>query len=585
VLESGLLADKGDHYELSGPLPPLAIPTTLHDSLMARLDRLAPVKEVAQIGAVIGREFSHELLAAVSPLADDKLGEALNQLVASELVFRRGAPPDATYSFKHALVQDAAYQSLLKSRRQQLHARIAETLETRFPEVSDSEPELLAGHLTEAGLVNRAIPYWRRAGQLAAGRSANLEAIAHLSKGLDLIATLPSSTNLLEEELAIRLAMGGPLTATKGYAAPEIERTYSRALALCEQLDRSAELFAVSRGLWNYHQVRGELRRAHDLAQRLVALAEQQGAPLRRAYACRALGGTLFFLGRLTEAIAALNEGIAADDRIAPLDDHRADLLLHPEHAGIVGRLQLGRALWFLGFPDSALENVEAGLSLGQQVAHANSLAFALNFAAAVHNLRREFDRARERAEAAIDFAIAHHLSQWLAFGELCLGFALASLGRPMDGIGQLHTGLAGMHRVGAHLLDTQWLGFVAEAHFHSGELDSALAALDRAAEIAAVTGESHYQAELYRLRGLVLAQTGEEAEAASWFQRAIDTARGQQAKSLELRAATSLARLWAERGKRAQAHDLLAPVYGWFTEGFETPDLKDAKALLDELR
>ena len=224
VLESSFLLDAGDHYELSGPLPPLAIPTTLHDSLMARLDRLAPVKEVAQIGAVIGREFAHELLAAVSPLPEDKLGDALDQLVASELVFRRGTAPEATYSFKHALVQDAAYQSLLKSKRQQLHARIAEALEQDSPDLGETQPEVLAQHLTDAGLAERAIPYWRRAGELAAGRSANLEAIAHLSKGLELVGTLPDTPEQLDEELALRLAIGGPLIATKGYAAPEVER-------------------------------------------------------------------------------------------------------------------------------------------------------------------------------------------------------------------------------------------------------------------------------------------------------------------------------------------------------------------------
>src|SRR4051794_12063497 len=282
ILESGLLADAGDHYELHGPLPPLAIPTTLHDSLMARLDRLAPVKEVAQIGAVIGREFSHELLAAVTPMPGDLLDAAVQRLVDSELVFRRGTPPEATYSFKHALVQDAAYQSLLRSKRRQLHARIAQALERRFLDAGEAGPEVLAWHLTAAGLAERAIPYWRRAGESAAGRSDNAEAVAHLSKTLELLGTLPDTPERTEEELALRLAIGGPLIAAKGYAAPEVEQTYGRASALCDQLGRSAELFPVLRGLWNCYLVRGELRRAHDLAERLVGLAEEQGAPLRR---------------------------------------------------------------------------------------------------------------------------------------------------------------------------------------------------------------------------------------------------------------------------------------------------------------
>jgi class 3 adenylate cyclase/predicted ATPase len=584
VLESGLLVDAGDHYELSGALPLLAIPTTLHDSLMARLDRLVPVKEVAQIGAVIGREFSHELLAAVAPMSANLLGDALEQLVQSELVFRRGTAPDAIYSFKHALVQDTAYQSLLKSKRQQLHARIAQVLEERLADTGETGPEVLARHLTDAGLLERAIPYWRRAGELAAGRSANVEAIAHLSKGLELIGTLPNTPDHLGEELALRLAIGASLTATKGDSAPEVEQSYGRAWALCDQLGRSAELFPVLRGLWIYHLVRGELLRAHDLSARLVVLGEEQGAPLRRALARRALGTTLFFLGRFVDALATLDEGIAIDDAVEASDDHRADLLLHTERAGVMCRLLSGRTLWFLGFPDRALERIETGLTLGQRLAHASSLAFALGFAATLHSLRREFAAAQSRAEAAIDLANEYRMPQWLAEAIMCRGLALAGLGQQAEGVAQLRAGLTTWNAIGAHLRDTQWLGFIAEAHLQSGQFDDALAALDLAAETAAATGESHYQAELYRLKGLVLAERGDAAEAASWFRQAIDTARSQQAKSLELRAATSLARLWAEQSRRAEAHDLLTPVYAWFTEGFGTADLKDAKALLDEL-
>jgi class 3 adenylate cyclase/predicted ATPase len=581
MLESGLLADAGDRWELLGPLPPLAIPTTLHDSLMARLDRLAPVKEVAQIGAAIGRDFSHELLAAVAPGSANQLAEALEQLVDSELVFRRGTPPEATYTFKHALVQDAAYQSLLKSKRQQLHARIAQALEQQFADVAG--PEVLAQHLTNAGLAARAIPYWRRAGELAAARSANVEAIAHLTTGLELVATLPEAAAQLDEELELRLAIGGPLIASKGYAVPEVERTYGRAWALCEQLGRSDELFPVLRGLWNYHQVRGELQQVYDLAQRLVALADEQDAPLRRALARRARGTAFFLLGRLADAAAALDEGMAIDDAVAAWEDP-AHLLLYTERAGVVCRLYSAWTLWFLGFPDRALERVEAGLALGQRLAHANSLAFALNFASLLHCFRREFDAALRRAEATIALAREHPLPQWLAEAIICRGFALVGLGELVEGVAQLRTGLAGWNGAGCHLFDTQWLGFTADAHLQVGDFDGALTALDQAAETIAATGECHYQAELYRLRGMVLVETGEKAEAASWFQRAIQTSRSQQAKSPELRAATSLARLWRDQGKRDEAHDLLAAVYGWFTEGFDTADLKDAKALLDEL-
>ena len=431
----------------------------------------------------------------------------------------------------------------------------------------------------------RAIPYWRRAGELAAGRSANVEAIAHLSKGLELIGTLPDAPQRFDEELALRLAIGGPLMATKGYAAPEVERTYSRAWALCKQLSRSAELFPVLRGLWNCHLLRGELQQAHELSERLVQLAEEEGTPLHRALAQRALGATLYYLGRFADAAAVLDEGIAIDDAVSALDDHRADLLLHTERAGVVCRLLSGRALWFLGFPDRALERIEAGLALGQRLAHASSVAFALGFAALVHNLRREFAAARTRAEAAIAFAGEHRMPQWLAEATMFRGFALVGLGQQAEGIAQLRTGLAAWNGTGAHLLDSQWLGFIAEAHFRMGEYDDALTALDGAARTAVAAGDCHYQAELHRLRGAVLAATGEAGEAASWLHRALDTASSQQAKSLELRAATSLARLLAEQDERQKAYNLLAPVYGWFTEGFDTADLKEAKALLDELR
>ena len=446
----------------------------------------------------------------------------------------------------------------------------------------EARPEVLARHLTEAGLAERAVPYWRRAGELAAGRSANVEAIAHLSKGLELVGTLPDAPEHLEEELALRLAIGGPLIATKSEAAKEVERTYSRAWALCDHLGRSAELFPVLRGLWNCYLLRSDLQRAHDLAERLVVLADEQGE-LRRALARRARGTTLFFLGRFADAAAALEEGIAIDDAVAAWEDP-AHLLLYTERAGVVCRLYSAWALWFLGFPDRALETMEAALALSQRLSHAYSLALALSWTAVLRNLRREFAAARTRAEATIDLATEHRLPLYLADATICQGFALVGLDQQAEGIAQLQAGLAAWSSLGAHVLGAQWLGFLAEAHFQAGQFDEALTALDRAEEAAAATGECHYQAELYRLRGVVLAATGDAAEAESWLQRAIDTARSQQAKSLELRAATSLARLWRDQDKHAQAHDLLAPIYGWFTEGFNTADLKEAKALLDEL-
>jgi class 3 adenylate cyclase/predicted ATPase len=585
VLESGLLHDAVDHWELAGPPPPLSIPTTLHDSLMARLDRLARIKEIAQIGAVIGREFSHELLTAVSPLPRDKLGEALEQLVQSELVFRRGGPPDLSYSFKHPLVQDAAYQSLLKSKRQQLHARIADVLEKRLTEAGEIGPEVLARHLTEAGETKRAIHYWRRAGELAAGRSANREAIAHLSKGLELVGQLSDAPEHRREELSLRLAIGGPLIATKGHADSEVERTYSRARALCDQAGQSVELFPALRGLWHYYLVRGELRLAHDLAERLAALAEEEKeAPIHRALARRARGTTLFYLGRFGEAAAIMDGAIKIADPVEASDEHRADLLLYTERAGVVCRLFSAWALWFLGFPDRALARLVDGQALARKLSHVYSRAFAQDFAAVLHNLRRDFSAAQKEAEALRQTATDYGMSQRLAEATICGGFAMVGLGKEIDGIAELRSGLNSWNATGARVFQTQWFGFLADAYVQAGQFNDALTALDHADGIAATTSECHYQAELYRLRGVVLAATGENAEAALWLERAIHTARSQQAKSLELRAAMSLARLWRDQGRPTEACDLLAPVYGWFTEGFDAADLKEAKGLLDEL-
>jgi class 3 adenylate cyclase/predicted ATPase len=562
-----------------------SIPASLHDSLMARLDRIPEVKEIAQTAACIGREFDYALLAAIADRPEPGLATTLDRLTAAELIFRRGNPPEARYTFKHALVQDAAYQSLLKSKRQQLHARIAQVLEERLTDAGETGPEVLAQHLTDARLAERAIPYWRRAGELAAARSANAEAIAHLSKGLELLGTLPASPARTDGEFALRRAIGGPLIATKGYASPEVEGTYSRALVLSEQLGRSAELFPVLRGLWNCYFVRGELQRAFDLAKRLVVLADEREAPLRRAHAFRGLGSTLFSLGRLADASQELGRGIALDTAVEDLAEHRAHALLHGEHPGVFCRTYLSWAQWLLGYPDQALEIAKAALDLGQRLGQPYSIAVASSFTAVLHDWQREFTIARMRADTTIEVASEHHLPHVRGFGNMGRGLALVGLGHKPEGIAQFQIGLADWNGTGARLLDTQWLGLLAEAQVQAGRLGDALTALNRAAATAAATGECYYQAELHRLRGEVLTKTGEDADAEAWFHQAIDSARSLQAKSLELRAATSLARLWRDQGKRREARDLLAPIYDWFTEGFETADLKDAKALLDQLR
>ncbi len=584
VIESGLLRDAGDHFELSGPLPPLAIPATLHDSLLARLNRLAPVKEVAQIGAVVGRAFSHELLANVSRQPEPELRASLEELVRSELVFRRGTPPEAIYSFKHALVQDAAYESLLKSRRHQLHARIAAVLEERFPETIATEPEVLAHHLSQAGMHENAVAYWRKAGEIAVRRSANVEAIAHFSKALESLEKQPDSRERSELELALQMTLAVPLVATKGYSGIEVERAYSRAQNLCEGLDKLDELFPILRGLWNCYLARGQLQRAHDFAVRISARAEEHEGPLQRALAHRALGSTLFFLGRFAEALEETDQAIAIDDALEDSDSDRTHLFLYGERPGVTSRLYAGWALWFLGFPDQAVARFDTALALAEKLGHAHSLAFALTFAASMRNNRRDFAAALKYADSASRIAAKHDLPLWLGESAVAKGYAEASLGDHAEGIRRLRSGMSGLHRIGDWHHRSHWLGLLAAACLEAGADRDALAALDEALEAVAVTQERYYTPELERLRGVLLTRQAKLDEADACFDKAIRVAVDIGAKSLELRAAMSLARLWSEQGRRAAAYDLLAPVYGWFTEGFDTADLKDARALLDRL-
>jgi predicted ATPase len=552
--------------------------------LLARLDRSALVKEVAQIGAVVGGAFSYELLANVCLLPEPDLRASLEELVRSELVFRRGTPPDAIYSFKHALVQDAAYASLLKSRRHKLHARIAAVLEERFPETIATEPEVLAHHLSQAGLHGNAVGYWCKAGEIAVRRSANLEAIAHFSKALEALETQADNPARSEQELALQMALAVPLVATKGQSGIEVERAYGRAQALCERLGKLDELFAILRGLWNHYLARGELQRAHDLAVHISARAEEHQGPLQRALAHRALGSTQFFLGRFAEALGETDRAIAIDDALEGSDSDRTHLFLYGERPGLISRLYAGWALWFLGFPDRAVARFDEALALAERLGHAYNLAFVTTFAAGMRNDRRDFAAALEYANAASSIAAKHDLPLWLGESAVAQGYAEASLGNHAKGIGQLRSGISGLHRIGDLHHRSHWLGLLAAAYLESGAYRDALAALDEAAEVVAVTHERYYAPELERLRGALLTQQGEPDEADACFQKAFRAATDMGAKSLELRAAMSLARLWSEQGRRAAAYDLLVPVYGWFTEGFDTADLKDARTLLDQL-
>ncbi len=585
VLELGLLTDAGDHYELSGPLPPLAIPASLQDSLMARLDRLAPVKEVAQTAAVIGREFSHELLAAVSPLPKADLNTALEQLVASELVFRRGTPPEAIYSFKHALVQEVAYSSLLKGRCQQLHARIAKILDERFRETAGREPELLAHHYTEAGDAKHAVDYWHKAGERAAQRSANVEAVAHLKKAVEVLEKLPNSSARDQQELDLQIALGSPLIVTKGYTAPDVEQAYLRAQELSRRVDDVSKLFTATWGLWILNLTRMQLKSARRLADELLSLARRQADPAYSLQARHAAWTTCLYLPELSTCADQAEQGMILYDR----DQHRSHKFLYGGHdPGVCAGNYRALSRWLLGFPDQAVVQAEEAVALARDLAHLFSLILALTFSSFLRHFRREAGLAREHAQAVMTFYTEQGTSpHYLATAGIVRGWADADQTKAIQGIAEIQHGLDQLEAMRVHQRRPYYLAILAEACNSVGEPEHGLSALSKAAAFMEETGEGWWGAEIHRLKGELLLHRSSEGQgkAEASFRKALNIARRQESRSLELRAAASLARLWADQGKRAEAYDLLVPVYDWFTEGFETADLKEAKALLEELR
>ena len=582
ILESGQLRAVDGHYELGGSFSTFTIPTTLQDSLMARLDRLMTGKVIAQLGATIGRQFSYELFQKVSQLDEPTLQRELGRLVEAELVYQRGLPPRVTYTFKHALIKDAAYQSLLKSTRQQYHQRIAQVLEEQFAETAEAEPELLAHHYTEASLTEKAVHYWYQAGQQAIQRSAHVEAIAHLRQGLALLQMLPETPERIRQEVDIHIALGASLLATKGYAAPEVRETYTYARQLCEHLDDPHQLFPVLRGLWNHYLVRAELQTAHALGEQLLALAQQAQDPAMLVAAHRALGTTLFFMGELASAPTHFAQGLALYDPY----QHRSSAFLYGEDAGVICHIYAAWMLWIRGYPDQGLIRSHEAVTLAQQCAHPLSLSFVLTYTAVVHQLRREVHATQERAEAATSLAKEQGFPLWMGVGSLLCVWIQANQGQAQAGIEQIMQGLRAYRATGAVIFQLYSLALLAEAHGTMGQPEAGLTVLTEALTHVDTTGERWYESEIYRLKGELLLQqsSDNQAEAETCFHHALDLARNQQAKSFELRAATSLARLWLSQGKREEARQVLGDVYGWFTEGFDTPDLMDAKALLDAL-
>jgi class 3 adenylate cyclase/predicted ATPase len=582
VLESGLLQEREERYELTGPLPPLAIPTTLHDSLMARLDRLATVKSLAQLGATLGREFSYALLQAVAPWDEAALRRGLHQLVEAEFLYQQGLPPEATFRFKHALIQETAYQSLLRSTRQQYHQRIAQVLEARFPESCETQPELLAHHYTEAGLTEQAVRYWQRAGQLASDRSANLEAISHCTTGIELLTTLPETPEHTQGALTLYITLGAALQMAKGHAAPEVEHAYTQAYALCQRVGETPDLVPVLLGLWRFYNTRLQLRTAREVGETLLRLARRAQDPALAVIAHPNLGLTWFLLSAFPTARQHFEEGIA----LYTPDQHRAPVFRSGQDPGVSCRTYAAMTLWLLGYPAHAQAHIYEALALAHALSHPYSLAFAHFWAAWVAQVRRDVPAVYEHAVVAVALATEQGFPLWAATGTTLRGWALAMQGQGDLGLAQVRQGIAAWRATGAALFVSCFCTMLAEVCDHLGHAEDGLQALAEAHTLMEQHEERWWEAEISRLRGvLLLQQPGTPlAEAEACFQRALDVARHQEAKSLELRAAMSLARLWQRQGKNTEARALLTPIYGWFTEGFDTADLQGAKTLLEAL-
>lgn len=581
ILGSGLLKEAAGQYILPGPLAPLEIPATLHDSLLARLDRLAPVREIAQIGAVIGREFSYQLLDAVAPVHDKVLADALNQLSKAELIFPKGGLAETTYIFKHALVQDAAYRSLLRSTRRQLHGRIAQAISELMPQIVETQPELLAHHYAQAGLIDDAIAYGLRAGRRSAARSANEEAITHYTKALELLGTKSAGgVERDRQELELLIALGVPTIAARGYMAADVERIYGRARDLCASLTDTPHRFTVLRGLWNSAFLRKPLPEAQELSAELLALADAQGNHTRRALAHRAQGCARFFSGEFASGWESFRQAIELWD----VNNARAEILVYGEDPSVLCRAYGSWLTWFLGYPDKSSVLISKALVDAKRLSNPFIYAMTLGLASALHIYRNEFPEALERADASSTICAAYGFPQWTAYAMIMRGRAHAALGRADDGIAEMEQGWADWRALGAELATTQMSVSLADACAKAGRIAAGLDHIKVAAEHARTFHEALLEAEIHRVRGELLLKRAATMDAEACLLRSIAIARSQQAKSLELRTGIGLARIWQSQNRRDAAYGVLAPIYGWFSEGFDCPDLRDARALLDDL-
>ena len=571
------------------PSPAHVVPASLHASLMARLDRLGSAKDVAQIGAAIGRGFSHALLAAVAGKPGADLELALDRLIAAGLLFRQGVPPQATYLFKHALVQDAAYGTLLREARRGLHARIAEVLEGQFTDIATNQPELLARHCTEAGLTEKAVGLWGKAGQRSLERSALVEAVEQLARAIGLIAGLAPTPALRREEIRLQVALITPLFHLKGYAAPETKAAAERANVLIEQAKSLGEpledpllLFSVLYGVWvaNYIAFNGDAMR--ELAAQFLVLGKEQGSGVALLVAHRIMAVSLLCTGDIVEARVHSDQAVALHNPA----EHRPVGTRFGQDNGVAILAYRSLGSWLLGYPAASLADVESAVNTAREIGQAATLMFVLTHAALTHLVSRNYAEALREAEELTALAGDKGAFFWKAIGTVAQGWVSTFTGEPSHAAELLTSGLDAFRTTGSTLWIPLHMSCLAIAYRDLDRFDEAWRCIGEATTAIETTGERWYEAEVLRVAGETALTSPERnaAKAEMFFDRALVVARQQQARSWELRAAMSMAQLWREQGRRDTARDLLAPVYGWFTEGFDTLDLRDAKALLDDL-
>ncbi len=582
ILASDILHDTGECFELTGPLSSLSIPDTLQESLMARLDRLPQVRELAQLGSVLGREFAYEMISGLSTSGESVLREGLGQLVNAELLYQRGRPPRARYIFKHALIQDAAYGSLLKRTRQQYHLQAAELFETRFPETVDAHPELMARHYTEAGNVERAIDYWCRAGERARAQSANLEAIVYFTNGIEALGKLPGGDDRLRQELALQVSLGHANIVAMGHGALGAETAYARALELCEQIGDAPELAATLFGLWRFYVVTKTLNETNDVAMRLHRIAKEKQQTELQVVSDYALGYTALCKGDLEKAKANLSEGIA---RYSP--EQRSEAIYRTaQDPGVACRAYLGMTEWLLGYPEVAQNRIEQSIELAEELNDTFSLAYALCFSGAIVAEVSGIDTG-EVVERGLQIATDGGFALWIAFAEVQRNSRVFNDTKSETTLLALAESVKAIPQMGVHINTPYFATLLAQGYQQVGRIDEGLKILEDAFSSLDARGEYWWHAEVLRQKGelLLSLSTDNVREAEKLFELALDISQQQKAKSLELRAATSLARLWSSQGKEENARNLLGGCLTWFTEGADTADHKEARQLLQILK